>query len=132
MALPAALKATNPAEYNIVIKKGATFYQEFEHLDGVAPIDLTGVTGTAQVRATFDAVTAIATFTVAIPTPANGVVTITLAPAATLALSATFDAATQREKVVWFWDLKLDDSTDIVRTVQGTVTYSRQATIPAP
>jgi len=132
VALPAALKATNPGESNIVIKKGATFYQEFQHLDGSTAIDLTGVTGTAQVRLTFEAVSPIATFTVAIPTPANGTVTITLTPAETLALSAAFDATTQREKVVWFWDLKLDDSTDIVRTVQGTVTFSREATIASP
>ena len=128
MALPAALKATNPAEYAITVKKGATFYQEFEHLDGVTAIDLTGVTGAAMIRETFTAASPIATFAVTIPSPTNGTVIIQLAPATTTALSATFNATTDRERQVWFWDLELSDGTDVVRTVQGTVTFSREAT----
>jgi len=128
MALPAALKATVAAEYNIVVKKGSTFYEEFEHIDGSTAIDFTGCTGAASIRATFAAASPITTFAVTIPVPVNGTVIIQLTPAVTTALAATFDNSTQREKQVWYWDLEITDGTDTVRTVQGTVTFSLEAT----
>jgi len=128
MPLPASLKATTPADLDITIVQGSTYYAEYQFLDAGSPIDLTGCTATAKLRTDFAAVGELATFTCSIPSPTTGTVRLVLLPATTTALTATFPDASTRSVVFGVWDFEVTDGTDTVRGAQGKASLSREVT----
>lgn len=128
MALPNSLLSTTAATIDIVVQQGATYYAEYELEDAGSPIDLTGCTATAKIKDVFGGTT-LETFTCAIPTPANGIVTLTLTAAETAAMTGTFANTSARTAIIGVWDFEIiDGSSQVARPAQGTVTLSREVT----
>lgn len=127
MALPASLKATTPADLDITIVQGSSYFAEYQFLDSGVAIDLTGCTATAKLKDTFTGST-LATFTCSIPSPTSGTVRLVLLPATTTALTATFPDTSARSVVFGVWDFEVTDGTDTVRGAQGKAILSREVT----
>lgn len=102
---------SRPAAYNLTIVAGDSFSRSvtLKEQDGT-PIDLTGYSALAQVRASASSDTVLATFTTAIDAP-NGAVTLSLDTTQTRALGSG---------AVWDLQLSLDASpTTATHTVIG-------------
>lgn len=107
-------------KYNILIQQGSTFFKQIvlRGNDSV-PVDLTGATIMSQVRETYDSVTPLATMVTAIPTPANGTFTLTIADTVTAAMDFTTGV----------YDVEVhyaDGSVD--RVLEGKVVFSKEVT----
>jgi hypothetical protein len=85
--------------HDIVVQQNATYSQRYEYYDptNTTPINLTGYTATAQLRATHDAATVLLTFTCTI-TPLTGLVVVSATAIQTAALVAPSEAV---------WDILL-------------------------
>jgi hypothetical protein len=129
MTLPNSVLATEAATVDIVIQQGSTYYQAYTLEDAGSAVDLTGCTATAKLKDVFSGST-LATFTCAIPTPANGTITVTLPVATTAALTGTFPTTSTRKVAIGVWDLEvIDGSSQVARLAQGTTSLSREVTV---
>ncbi len=114
--------------YDITIKKGATFRQNFisaESADSdgnpVNPDDLSGYTARMQIRRTFGSEVIVEL------TTENGGITITaLTGNIDLLISATATALYREIRGVY--DLELINGTEVVRFVQGNATITENVT----
>lgn len=69
-------------QQNLVLEQGADFQAVIKlYQDNITALNLTGYNGTAQMRRSYDSVSASAVLTVSIPIPTNGEIFLTL-PAA--------------------------------------------------
>lgn len=108
-----------PAQRNISIYKGDSFAFQFTLKDPVSeePVDLTGTTVKAQIRATEDSATVMAEF-VTSHDDDGGTVTISLTPVLTTALTTS-----------GVWDVQLTFPDTTVRTyLRGTATLVKEVT----
>jgi hypothetical protein len=108
-----------PAQKNISIYKGDSYTIVFtlKDPDTEEPVDLTGVEVAAEIRATEDAGSALATFTCGHDDD-GGTVTLELSPAETTALT-----------VNGVWDVQLTFTDGWVQTyLKGSVTLVKEVT----
>lgn len=110
---------STPANLPIVVRVGDTesLTLNLQNSDGT-PINVTGRTYAAQIRATADATTVLASFTCAISNAAGGVVTATLPAATTAALTPG----------VGVWDLQETNGTVVTTLLAGPVTITQDVT----
>jgi len=99
--------------------------------NGVA-VDLTGVTGTCSIRATFDAAADLVVPTVTFPSPlSSGTVRVTLSAAQATTLAGSVPAGTDpltRVAQVGVYDVELQDGTNQVTILSGSSLVSREVT----
>ena len=109
-------------KHNLVIEQGTTFAYEFAVKDSAAAaIDLTGYTGRGQIRYNFYTTSEAINFTVAIPAPATGVVTLALTDTQTDTLNADR----------YVYDIEVvSASLEVYRIVEGNVTVTPGVTKP--
>lgn len=86
--------------------------------DAAAAVNITGRTYAAQIRATPDSATILATFTCAITDAPNGVVTCTLSATTTAALTPTSAV----------WDMQETNGSVVTTLLAGRVTIARDVT----
>jgi len=114
---------TEPVQHDITIRKGRDFSEYFGlRNDDDTPMDLTGYTVKAQIRASRDTTsTLIADFTVRIDDPTTGDIYLELTDTVTAGLTATRA----------YYDLLLTDPSGIDETyVEGAVTVRGSVTKP--
>lgn len=96
-----------PAEQDLVTTRGDNVTVTVTMTtDGTTPINITGRTYAAMVRADYEDSTPAATFTCAITNGANGVLSLTLSSANTLSLNP----------YNYFWDLQ-ETASSVVSTI---------------
>lgn len=123
---------TEPATHDLTLLVGSTFEISLglTATDTGLPLDLTGLTARAKCCDDFGS-SPFLTLTCAITTPATaGVIVIS----ATIAEIASIPAPTplkarQRVYQIGVWDLEITDGTKVARYLQGTVSWSREATV---
>lgn len=115
------IRAQSAGRLDLTIQQGATFSLQLTFADGNGdPIDLTGYAGAAEVRTSYDAATPVATLSVAVTDPTNGVMTLSLTAAQTAALTAPSGGV---------WDLLLTTPTgDKFRVLEGNVRITAAVT----
>lgn len=102
-------------QFNLSIDAGATFNQEFEYVDGDGdPIDLTGYTGTFQIRNTPEDALVIETSPVI--TLETAIVGVTL--------SATQTASLDRD--AYRWGIELQAGANVIRLIEGYANVARE------
>ena len=105
-------------KYNLTIKQGATFTQNIVVKNAAgAVIDLTGYSGRADMRKEYTSSNGTS-FTVAITTPSNGTVTLSLTAEQTAALDADR----------YVYDVELVSGATVHRIVQGNATVFPEVT----
>ena len=122
MALPVNIEPNDAAEW--VIVQGASFSRTYTlKQDGVA-LDLSGCTGQAQIRKTFDATDKV-DITVDLTNAASGIIVLSLTDEQTQALSV---GGTARKVHYGYCDLKLTEGTNVQRIFSCDVYVSRGVT----
>jgi hypothetical protein len=110
--------------YNPVVYKNSTWSIDITLMqsDGT-PYILTGFTGQSQIRASYDAVTALASPTVTIVNPTAGTIRISMTVVQTAALDVTSTATPPRPALpVWDALLANTDRSIVFPIVSGSVT----------
>ncbi len=113
--------------YDAYIEQGATWQLSVQCLQSLSPrtpFNLSVYTGAAVIRASAQSEEAIATPTVTISDPTNGIVTVSLTDEETAAIPAgglTYDKVTS-----YTWELDLFCAADgtVIRLLQGNVSVS--------
>lgn len=100
---------TLPAKLNLTMTRGDDFAESFTIQEGdpLEPADVSARTYTAQVRASANASTVIATFSVDMTDAADGVIVLRLADTVTADLGGSY-----------VWDLQ-QDAGGVIRTILG-------------
>ena len=113
---------SEPAKLDLVIVAGDSFTRTLVIQDStLVPINLTGLTGRAQIRARSGSAL-LEAFTVTIASPTTGEVTFALTATQTRALSATASSAK--------WDLELDGGDTNTHTIlTGSITITPDITV---
>ena len=112
-------------KYDIVIQQGATFSLAATWRDSSSsPVDLTGYTARAQVRASYSASSALVSLTSTnggiVLGGINGTIALTISATSTAALSAPW---------VGVWDLELQSGGgEVTRLLEGAVTVTPEVT----
>lgn len=116
-----------PATYNITAYRGDTKEWTLTFTDDDdAPVDMSGKTWLAQIRATLDEPdSVIATFTVDTTSAATGVLGLTL-PATQSALLVTV-----KGKATYYWDLQATESGVVKTWLAGKVTVTGDVSVTA-
>jgi hypothetical protein len=98
-----------PGKLNYVMTRGDDFAAQLTIQEGepLAPVDVSARTYTAQVRATADATTVTATFSVDMTDAATGIIVLRLADTVTDDLGGSY-----------VWDLQ-QDTAGVIRTLVG-------------
>jgi hypothetical protein len=122
------------AKYDITIEQGATFIKNFVYQDSNGnPINMTGMTLTAQVKRTYSDTTPSATFTCTIANQAIsanlGNFTIELSSIETAALLPVQAQDFQTPSTNYCWDLYLNTGTIVKRLLMGTAFLSPEVTV---
>tara|TARA_R110000822_G_scaffold4466_2_gene19187 strand:- start:769 stop:1095 length:327 start_codon:yes stop_codon:yes gene_type:complete len=104
---------------NFDIHAGETFSASFACLDVAgSPVDLTGYTARAQVRWTPTATAEILDLAPAIPTPANGIISVSV-------------DTTGIDPGIYYWDIVLDTpDTEVIFLSGGTFKFRALVTRP--
>lgn len=125
MALPAGTYQIGlPGDATLTIRQGDTWSVVFTILvNGVAADLSSGVTASLKFKSTYGG-TLLETAACSTPS-ASGVITASLTPAETAALTATGD---QRIRPLGVWDLNLTDGTNTATVVGGAVNLYMQVT----
>jgi hypothetical protein len=111
--------------YNLYIERGATLTRNCIYQDGTGtPINLSGMSLLAQVRANYSEQSVIATITTTITNAASGQFTLSMTSAETEALPVNMAVDFENQKTYYTWDLLLDTGTTRRRLMQGNVTIS--------
>lgn len=106
---------------NLTIDQGTDFQAVIKLYDTLStPLDLTGYTGTAQMRRSYDSTTASGVFTVAIPQPQNGEIYLTMDHSSTATL--------KYGRYVYDVLISTTSSGTYVRAVEGIVTVMPRVT----
>ena len=120
---------TKGAALDLLVRQGATVgphtvtYQE----DGVA-VDITGATVSAKIRLLPSSVSAAATATCALVTPASGIFTFTFSATDTAALTCS-DVDENEATSLYYWDLEiLFSGGRVVPLLYGDVRVFREIT----
>lgn len=109
-----------PGAADLTIYQGDSFQRTVAFIDAAGgPVDLTGQTATAQIRATPASSEVLLALTCAIDDPASGLVVITATGEATAALTAGD---------IGVWDLELANGTTIRTWLRGKVHVGAQIT----
>jgi hypothetical protein len=126
MAIPTTLlERDEPQAQDLRLVLGDTFrWQAAVTLDGVAQ-DLTGCSVRGKILDA-DGGTQLVAFTGSVPSPASGVVLLTLTPAQTGALTPPTSDGGQ----IGVYDVEIYDGTDVVTVVRGAVFALKQRTTP--
>lgn len=105
-------------QYNLLVEQGATLTATLTvtNSDGT-PFNLTGYTAAGKIRAGYTDDTALVSLTFAIPSPATGVITLSLTAAQTAALPVTRGV----------YDVTITSGSTALRILQGSVTISPTA-----
>jgi hypothetical protein len=106
---------------NLTIDQGADFQAVIKLYTSLStPLDLTGYTGTAQLRRSYDSTTSSGAFTVAIPQPQNGEVYLTMTHSSTAVLKYGR----------YLYDVLISDTSSgtWTRAVEGIVTVMPRVT----
>jgi hypothetical protein len=104
-------------QQNLVLEQGADFQAVIKLFsDNVTPLDLTNYAGSAQMRRSYDSVSATATLAVSFPIPGNGEVYLTL--------GATSSAGIRYGR--YLYDVILTNSSNNIHTraVEGIITVT--------
>ena len=110
---------SSPANYLLTLRTGDTETVSVTLQDSAgAPIDITGRTYAAQVRATADAASPLATFSCSITNAASGQFACTLSAATTAALSTG----------VAVWDLQETNGSVVTTLLAGPVRIDQDVT----
>lgn len=114
-----------------IVREGDNVALAFIIKYGGTAMDLTGVTGTCSIRLDYTSTSDLVTAAVSFPTPLTGLVRVALTAAQTTTLLASVPAATpvdQLEVQIAVYDVELQDGTNQVTIVGGTITLSREVT----
>lgn len=130
-ALDNLLAMGAPAAINWTIRQKDNPYLQFTVKYNGTPVDMTGVTGICNIRASYlDGATLLATPTVTFPTPlSSGRVRIALTTAQSDALKTFIPTDTsigQQLVTIGVWDVDLADGTNHVTVAGGQAILSRQ------
>lgn len=109
-----------PATLNLAMYQGDHFTETFEQFDadGVTPLDRTGYSYEAQIRAQHESSDPLVSFTINTSSLATGVIVLSLTAAQTADLPRTA-----------VWDLEETSPAAVVTTLlKGTVTVEREVT----
>ena len=120
---------TTIPSYDLTLRLGSDLQLDMalSDADGV-PLDLTGLTGRAQVVSDFGG-TVLLTLAVAITSPSAGVFRWSATKAAIAGIPAPARLTTGRRRYpICQWDLELTDGSQVARVLEGTVNWSREAT----
>ena len=129
-ALDSLTSIQSPAVRDWIVREGDNVALAFVlKLNSIA-VNLTGCTGTCSIRANYDSGSDIVAGTVTFPTPASGTVRIDLTSANTAAIAAAITGAdpNQREVSVGFYDVEIQDGTNQLTILAGSVIVSREIT----
>ena len=96
-----------PAKLNYKITRGDDFADEVTIKEGGVAVDVSARTYTAQLRATADSTTVVATFTINMASAATGVVGFSIA-----------DTVTDDLAGLYVWDFQ-QDTAGVIRTLMG-------------
>lgn len=120
-----------PASRDWTVREGDNIALQFAiKLNGTA-VDLTAVTGTCSIRTDYSSVTDVVTGTVTFPTPASGIVRVSLTAANTTTIAGLVPGSTavgQQLVDVAVYDIELQDGTNQVTILGGRITVSREVT----
>ena len=108
-------------QQNLLLEQGADFQAVIKlYSDNTSPLNLTGYTGTGEMRRSYDSVSASATLTVAMPIPTNGELIITLAAA----------SSTGIKYGRYLYDILLTQTSTgtLTRAVEGIITVTPRVT----
>lgn len=130
-ALDSLISIGSPGTRDWVVREGDNVQLNFVvNLNGSA-VDLTGVTGTCSIRLDYTSTSDLVAGTVSFPTPASGTVRVSLTAANTTTLAASVPASTdasQRLVTIAVYDVELQDGTNQLTILGGTVSLSREVT----
>lgn len=108
-------------QQNLTLEKGADFQAVIKlFADNVTALDLTGYSGTSQMRRSYDSVSATATLTVSIPNPTNGELYLTLA--------ASSSTGIRYGRYLYDVLITQTGTGTITRAVEGIITVSPNVT----
>lgn len=120
-------------KYDLYIEQGATFYRECTYKDQTGvPINLTGMSLSAQIRRSYSDPTITQTIGVSIldqSIPANVgkfVMSISSANTALIPVSTAVDY--QNTPTMFTWDIELNTGSTVRRLMQGSVYVSPEVT----
>lgn len=120
-----------PGARDWTIREGDNVALQFTvKLNGTA-VDLTAVTGTCSIRSDYASTSDIVAGTVTFPTPASGIVRVTLTAANTTTLAGVVPGSTdvnQQLVNVGVYDVELQDGTNQLTILGGKVIISREVT----
>ena len=108
-------------QQNLVLEQGADFQAVIKlYADNISPLNLTGYAGQAQLRRSYDSVSASAILVVTLPIPANGELYLTLAAASSTGLRYGR----------YLYDVLITDTSTGVKTraVEGIITVTPRVT----
>jgi len=117
--------------YDIYIEQGATFTMDATYTtDGTTPIPLTGYSGRGQIRASAVDTTVLASFTITIPNPANGVVHCVIDADDTALIPTTGTNYAKLSNYYYDIELYTTADADVIRLLNGKVSVSPNLTRP--
>jgi len=120
-----------PGARDWTVREGDNVALQFTVKLNGAAVDLTTVTGVCSIRSDYASVTDIVTGVVTFPTPASGVVRVTLTGVNTTTLANAAPgspAASQQLVEVGVYDIELQDGTNQLTILGGKVIVSREVT----
>jgi hypothetical protein len=107
---------------NLLIDQGANFSSDVTVKDAVgAAFDLTGYTVSAKMAKGYSSTRTRTTITTTVVTPTNGVITLSLLPAATSSLDA--------ERYVYDVELTQTSTGTVTRVIEGIITVRPGVTL---
>lgn len=107
----------NPGNYDIVCPQGVTFDRTFTYTLGGTAVNLTGYTAALQVRAAYDADTALISLTSGSGITLGGT-------AGTIAVTASATVTGAVDAGSYAWDLELYSGVEVTRLLQGSFTVT--------
>lgn len=128
--MPNPTIGTKGAALDLIIRQGATLGPNSTTIkDGSGtPIDITGATVRAQIRLLPSSVTAAATATCTLVTPASGLFTWTFSDTDTAALTCS-DVDENEPESLYYWDMEIEYASGvIVPLLYGDVRVFREIT----
>lgn len=118
-----------PDYLQLKIKRGETFYQEFQWLqeDGIAPIDITGFAFTCDVRTSVNSTGVLFSLTVTTLNAATGTFSLSASTTVTGAIPSTAEAMTDTD--TYYYDLRCNTGVVIEYPFEGDIEVTGAVTL---
>lgn len=117
--------------YDLLFEQGATFLRTITVKDGDGVVkNLTGHTFKAEIRKSYGSSVVVKAITIAVPTPTNGKVNLSLTATETAALPVEAPNAVRLKESVYAYDLIMTETATgyVTRLLQGAAIVSPRVT----